>query len=550
MMHATINSLFFFILFWSYAINRERETSIGKKSGSKCLHVIFTSVYMLTKKMRLLTRLILPRGECRFIRKPQQIAIVRCIAQETNIKIEFNNRPHETIRTVLERHCSQEETQCTIYGWARNVQRQKLKTFIRLEDGSGVPIQVVLTGEQSRPKPPPLGSALACTGRLIASIGRQQKFELACDSLEVIGSNDQHYGTGLATEARQYFHDDHRVDVDYLRKLVQLRSRNRYFQSILRLRSELQNAIAIYMKQEEFIHCTTPLVTTNDCEGGGQTFGLTPAGYFGRPVSLSVSGQLHLEALATGGLGRVYTLSPVFRAERSMSPRHLSEFLMLESEEAFLTHLPHLLDRVEVMIKFFIYYLETNCEKELNYLRKINNNYEDWRPASEKKFVRLDYEQALDMLFSNDNKLDNLRNWRDRSSPLPNINAELERRLVELSGNVPVFVTNYPAEQKPFYMSRSEDGKRALCFDLLMPVCGEVAGGSLREPDAARLEAAMQAQNMEIESLRWYINLRNFGHAPTAGFGLGFDRLLQAISGVPNIKDIVTFPRWPQHCHL
>lgn len=513
--------------------------------------VIFTRVCVICwahTKMWLLSRVVIARGVDKFVRRLQQP--VRWIAQEVNTAAENVDRPRETIRTLVGRHTSQEEAHCTVYGWARDVQRQKLKTFIRLEDGSGASLQVVLSGQERRPQPPPLGSALACTGRLVASIGRQQTVELACDRLEVIGANDQHYGTGSASEARQHFHDDRRVDVDHLRELVHLRPRNRYFQAILRLRSELQNAIAIYMKQEEFTHCTTPLVTTNDCEGGGQTFGLTPAGYFGRPVSLSVSGQLHLEALATGGLGRVYTLSPVFRAERSMSPRHLSEFLMLEGEEAFLTHLPHLLDRVEVMIKFFFYYLETNCEQELSYLRRMNNNYDQWRPVSEKKFVRLDYEQALDMLLDNDNsnKLAHLRDWR--SGPPPTITAELERRLVELSGGVPVFVTNYPSEQKPFYMSRSEDGRRALCFDLLMPICGEVAGGSLREPNAARLEASMRAQHVDIESLRWYLNLRNFGHAPTAGFGLGFDRLLQAISGVANIKDIVTFPRWPQHCFL
>lgn len=264
--------------------------------------------------------------------------------------------------------------------------------------------------------------------------------------------------------------------LDYLRERIHMRPRVRYFQAVLRLRSELQNAIQIYMKQSEFTNVTTPMVTANDCEGGGECFTLNPVGfgdksgttfekhYFGRPTYLTVSGQLHLEALACS-MSRVYTLSPVFRAEKSMSPKHLSEFLMLEVEEAFTFSLDSLLNRVESMCKFLAFYLERHCAQDLKYLRTENDEYSFGEAISSGTYARVTYDEAVEVL-----------RWMEpfkeafgaESSEPVNLNAQMERALVELVGNRPLFVTHYPSKVKPFYMKTEED-KVSCCFCKQIP---------------------------------------------------------------------------------
>ena len=416
------------------------------------------------------------------------------------------------------------------------------------------------------------GSSLSATGRLLQSTGHQQPVELLIETIEVLGQcNPKTYEIG---------HLSKDFSLDYLRERIHMRPRVRYFQAVLRLRSELQNAVQIYMKQSEFTNVTTPMVTANDCEGGGECFTLSPAGeskaeergptekhYFGRPTYLTVSGQLHLEALACS-MSRVYTLSPVFRAEKSMSPKHLSEFLMLEVEEAFTFSLGALLSRVEAMCKFLAFYLERHCAEDLQYLRAENGEYGFGQAISSGTYARVTYDEAVEVL----QWMEPFKEAFQNADEPVNLNAQMERALVELVGNRPLFVTHYPSKMKPFYMKTEGDkvsGKsgndltvirtfflhKALCFDLLMPICGEVAGGSLREDSLEKLEANIDekmAHQSEAtkESLNWYLDLRRFGGVPLGGFGLGFDRFLQTLTGVANIKDVVPFPRWPHHCYL
>ncbi|KPM06172.1 asparagine-tRNA ligase, mitochondrial-like protein [Sarcoptes scabiei] len=314
-----------------------------------------------------------------------------------------------------------------------------------------------------------------------------------------------------------------------------LRPRLRYFQSILRIRNELNKAIRDYMESNDFFEVQVPCITTNDCEGGGECFTLSPMNwqndgnkfYFGRPVFLTSSGQLHLEALA--------------RAEKTMSQKHLSEFQMLEVEESFIFDLDTLLDRVEDLIKHLIRWLESKCDEDLAYLLATNAFETQFDALKRCHFIRISYEEARNILAENfpQIKTNNL-----------NLNAQMERFLLKYFQNKFIFITKFPFELKPFYMKRSCDANTMDCFDLLAPISGEICGGSLREHILENLEDNLYTKNMSTDQLQWYLDLRRFGSGASGGFGLGFDRLIQTICGVRNIKDVATFPRWPYHCHL
>ncbi|OTF76289.1 asparagine-tRNA ligase, mitochondrial-like protein [Euroglyphus maynei] len=368
-----------------------------------------------------------------------------------------------------------------VIGWIRGkVQKKKSKWFLQLDDGSSaerlqiiIPVSLIEQCDRSRIQN---GASLECIGRLSKSLGHQQSLDFLCDQFNVIGEcPPDHYQIG---------HLKTGLELDLLREQIHLRPRIRYFQSILRIRNELSRTIHRFMADNQFIEVQVPLITANDCEGGGECFTLKPANwpitnperlYFGRPAYLTVSGQLHLEAMASS-LSRVYSLSSVFRAEKSMSPKHLKACQLLSSK-----------------------YPQLNGNSKMN------------------------------------------------------LNAEMERSLLEICDHQPIFVTNFPMEIKPFYMKSTDDGTMAQCFDLLTPICGEVCGGSLRENHFERLCEQIRSKNLNNNSnnqLEWYLDLRRFGSAPSGGFGLGFDRFLQTVCGIVNIKDVVPFPRWPYHCRL
>lgn len=392
------------------------------------------------------------------------------------------------------------------------------------------------------------GASLECIGRLLKSLGHQQLLDFLCDQFTVIGE--------CPTDDYQIAHLKTGMEFDLLREQIHLRPRVRYFQSILRIRNELSRAIHKFMADNQFIEVQVPLITANDCEGGGECFTLKPANwpitnpeklYFDRPTYLTVSGQLHLEAMASS-LSRVYCLSSVFRAEKSMSPKHLSEFLMLELEQAFLFDLKTLMSIVEKLFRYLLVEIEKNCPKDLELLLEKNQHHKYYDKLKSCKFLQISYGEACQMLSSKYPKFN--------ADSIMNFNAEMERSLLEICDHQPIFVTNFPMEIKPFYMKTTDDGQMAECFDLLTPICGEVCGGSLRENRHDRLYEQIKLKNViknnanNNHQLEWYLDLRRFGSVPTGGFGFGFDRFLQTVCGVANIKDVVPFPRWPYHCRL
>lgn len=243
-------------------------------------------------------------------------------------------------------------------------------------------------------------------------------------------------------------------------------------------------------------------------------------------------------------LGRVYTLSPVFRAEKSMSPKHLSEFLMLEVEHAFLFNLNDLLDITESMFKYLIFEIMQNCPNDLQFLLDKNQYQNQFdKLIRNKRINRISYAEARQILAE---KFPALKNKN------LNLNSQMEQHLLEINENEPILLTDFPMELKPFYMKLSEDSKTAHCFDLISPICGEVCGGSLRENRLDYLRKQLLNKNVKSleNELEWYLDLRKFGSVPCGGFGMGFDRFIQTLCGTKNIKDVVPFPRWPYHCYL
>ncbi|XP_054163238.1 probable asparagine--tRNA ligase, mitochondrial [Oppia nitens] len=430
-----------------------------------------------------------------------------------------------------------------ISGWIRFVRKQR-PVFIHINDGSDRRnLQVVISGKDVIKnltiKDLHHGCCVRCVGHLMPSPGPKQPTELLCQSLEIVGACDPleypFVDKGLT----------HDTTAAYCRQYPHLRQRLSIYQSLARIRSEAQNAVHMYCKQNDFIQTTAPLITSNDCEGGGHVFSIKSPYcnqdnqyYFDRQTYLTVSSQLHLEAMARS-LSRVYTISQCFRAERSLSRRHLAEFLMFEAEEAFVDTVDELMDRVETVCKFIAYYLSNQCTDDFNYLIK-ETNYEYFDNFLQKRYVRMTYNDAIDVLTKCPKYATTLKSGH-------NLSAEHERYLVDYSGNVPVFVTHFPANVKPFYMKQS-DGK-ALCFDLLSPISGEICGGSLREDDYKVLDNRLIDLNLK-DNFDWYLDLRRFGNTITGGFGIGFDRLIQTLTGIQNIRDVTTFPRYWHNCQL
>ncbi|CAC70140.2 Aminoacyl-transfer RNA synthetases class-II family profile domain-containing protein [Caenorhabditis elegans] len=403
----------------------------------------------------------------------------------------------------------------TLDGWAKSVQKSGKNVFVKIDKGrAGEPIQLVANkeiGQEIR-----VGSAIRATGSLEHSRGAQQEMEFVAEQLKVVGND----------ENPRY--DD--LSPDNLRKKTHLRARNSKFAALLRARSAIFRETHEFFMSRDFIHIDTPKLTRNDCEGGGEVFDVvtttsTEAGDGGlkeEPMFLSVSSQLHLEAMVSR-LQRVYILGPSFRAERQQSHAHLSEFHMLEAEVAFVETIDEMCTLVESYIQHMISYLNSSkLEPETAIIgSKI--------PISNIKFPRIRYDEAVHLLALKGSKVTAKSGFSKKN----------ELDLVKLHDDHPIFVTHYPVGQKPFYMAR--DGQLTLSFDLLVPGIGELAGGSLREQSAEEL----QRRGCGID---WYLEMRRRGQPPTGGFGIGFERMLQYLLGVQNIKDTVAFPRWHRHC--
>ncbi|KAJ2449199.1 asparaginyl-tRNA synthetase [Coemansia sp. RSA 2336] len=444
-----------------------------------------------------------------------------------------------TLRSVISSGVSGSEVQVT--GWVRSVRLQKRIAFAEVADGSTARgIQVIMDDPQMASSLT-TGSSVEITGKLADSPGREQSKEVQATSIRVIGPSD----------SGSYPLQKKRHSLEFLREIGHLRPRSQTISAITRLRDAAEMGLHAFFHKHEFVRIHTPTLTSNDCEGGGETFNVTapanadPDGFFGRKVNLTVSGQLHLEVF-TGAFKRVYTLNPAFRAEPSQTGRHLSEFWMVEGECAFVDKVSTLLDVEEEMVRSTTQYLLENAASDLDFFLKNNQELTQLvkRLTSPEQYARISYTDAINILQQADAKAKFVYKpqWGH------GLQSEHERYLATTHFNGPVFVTDYPAAIKPFYMLPNPDGRTVACMDLLVPGPCELLGGSLRDHDYERLKGRVESLGYEDGSLDWYISLRKFGTTPHGGFGMGFERYLQMITGLESVRDIISFPRYAGKC--
>ena len=441
-------------------------------------------------------------------------------------------------------------TEVEAKGWVRTRRGNKHVQFIQLNDGSSVNnLQIVLdmsrfTDEQL--KPVTTGSSIRVTGKLVESMGKGQSCEIQADTLELYGTADP---TSYPLQKKGH-------TLEYLREIAHLRPRSNFFGAILRVRSALAFAIHKFFNERGFYYLHTPLITASDCEGAGAMFQVTTLDlnnlpkddegkvdyskdFFGKPTALTVSGQLEGELGATA-LGQIYTFGPTFRAENSNTPRHLSEFWMIEPEMAFYDITDNM-DLAEEFLKYCISYALEHCGDDIRFLEERFDKglTERLKFVVENDFIRLPYTEGVKILEESGKKFEFPVHWGT------DLQSEHERYLVEEHFKKPVILTDYPKEIKAFYMKQNEDGKTVRAMDVLFPHIGEIIGGSEREADYDKLYARIQELGIPMKDMWWYLDTRRFGTVPHSGFGLGFERLVLFVTGMTNIRDVIPFPRTP-----
>ena len=436
-------------------------------------------------------------------------------------------------------------------GWIRNIRVSKQFGFIELNDGSFFQnLQIVFEDKLDNfEEVGKLGisTALYVAGTIVASPGAGQKVELQAEEIVVEGSCPSDYPL---QKKRHTF--------EYLRTIAHLRPRTNTFSAVFRLRSVLAYAIHQYFQEKGFVYVNTPIITASDCEGAGEMFQLTTLpleeiprtqdgkvdysmDFFGKPANLTVSGQLNAEAFAMA-FRNVYTFGPTFRAENSNTARHAAEFWMLEPEIAF-ADLEQNMALAEDMIKYLINTALTELPEEMAFFNQFVDKglLDRMHHIVSSDFGRVTYTEAVAILE------DAVKTKKvEFQYPVEwgiDLQTEHERYLTEQHFKKPVFVTDYPKDIKAFYMRLNDDGQTVAAMDLLVPGIGEIIGGSQREERLDLLEARIQELGLNPEDYWWYLDLRKYGGARHAGFGLGFERLIMYVSGMGNIRDVVAFPR-------
>lgn len=442
-----------------------------------------------------------------------------------------------------------------VKGWVRTRRGNKNVSFVALNDGSTIHnIQIVIDiarfGEEFL-KPITTGACINVSGTLVESQGQGQSVEIQATEVEIYGSADP------ATYPLQK--KGH--SLEFLREIAYLRPRTNTFGAIFRMRHHMSYAIHKYFNDRGFYYFHTPIITASDAEGAGAMFEVTTLDmnklpqteegkidyskdFFGRQTNLTVSGQLEGE-LGAMALGAIYTFGPTFRAENSNTPRHLAEFWMIEPEVAF-NDIVDNMDLAEDFLKYLIRYALDNCMDDIEFLAKMYDNelIDRLKFVVENDFVRLTYTEGVEILKQSGHKFEFPVDWGT------DLQSEHERYLVENHFKRPVILTDYPKEIKSFYMKQNDDGKTVRAMDVLFPKIGEIIGGSEREADYDKLMQRVNEIGMHIDPIWWFIEIRKFGTAPHAGFGLGFERLMLFVTGMTNIRDVIPFPRTPNNAEF
>ena len=445
-----------------------------------------------------------------------------------------------------------------IKGWVRTRRGNKNVSFIALNDGSTINnIQVVADNEKFGDeylKPITTGACISVTGKLVESMGQGQHVEIQAEKIEIYGIADP--------ESYPLQKKGHTME--FLREIAHLRPRTNTFGAIFRVRHNMAMAIHTFFHERGFFYFHTPIITASDCEGAGQMFQVTTMNlydlkkdetgqidysndFFGKQASLTVSGQLEGE-LAAMSMGSIYTFGPTFRAENSNTPRHLSEFWMIEPEVAF-NEIADNMQLAQDFIQYCVKWAIDNCKDDLDFLCNMYDKelLERLNFVVNNDFERVTYTKGVEILeaaIAKGQKFEFPVSWGT------DLQSEHERYLVEQHYKKPVILTDYPKEIKSFYMKQNDDGKTVRAMDVLFPKIGEIIGGSQREEDYEKLKTRADEMGVPTKDIWWYLETRKFGTAPHSGFGLGFERLLLFVTGMSNIRDVIPFPRTPNNAEF
>ncbi len=459
-----------------------------------------------------------------------------------------------TIRELYRDSKKYFDKEVEVSGWIRTVRDSKTFGFIELNDGSFFKnVQVVFDNSLKNFDEIckyTLSSSIIVVGKMVETPDSKQPFEIKATSIEEIAEADTDYPL-----------QKKRHSMEYLRTIAHLRPRTNTFNAVFRVRSVLSYAIHRFFQENNFVYVHTPIITGSDAEGAGEMFNLNTfdlnkvpkdddgnvdftKDFFGKPAHLTVSGQLNVETYAFA-FRNVYTFGPTFRAENSNTVKHAAEFWMIEPEICF-ADLKDDMDLAEAMLKYVIKYVLDNCPEEMAFFNQFIDNtlLDRLDNVLNSDFGRISYTDAIKELEKHNDKFDYKVSWG------VDLQTEHERFLSEQIFKKPVFVTDYPAEIKAFYMKLNEDGKTVAATDLLAPGIGEIIGGSQREDSLEKLQNKIKDLNMDEKDYWWYIDLRKYGSVPHSGFGLGFERLMMYITGMQNIRDVIPFPRTPKNCEF
>ncbi len=437
-----------------------------------------------------------------------------------------------------------------IQGWVKTKRSSKTVSFLQVNDGSTLAdIQVVV--DQEHPDHALIdslntGCAVNVEGTLVDSMGKGQRYEISASRLEMVGQADP----------EEYPLQKKRHTLEFLRDIAHLRPRTNTFGAMARVRNALAFAVHSFFQERGYIYLHAPIITASDAEGAGAMFRVTTldlddlpsregtvdndADFFGKPAFLTVSGQLEAEIFALA-LSDVYTFGPTFRAENSNTSRHLAEFWMVEPEVAF-CDLDGLASLAEDFLKYLFSYVLEHCPEDMEFFNRWfeSTTIDTLQAIVDSRFERITYTEAVDMLKASGESFEFPVDWGS------DLQSEHERYLTEKKIGRPVIVTDYPKDIKAFYMRLNDDDRTVRAMDVLVPRIGEIIGGSQREERRDLLLQRMRQAGLSEDNYWWYLELRQFGTVPHSGFGLGFERTVQFVTGMQNIRDVVAFPRTPR----